>query len=93
MAPSAAPPLGLGILWRDFDRCRALPEGIESASGASSSAFCFPWGKSERLNKHFRSEKRGDQSVTAGDLARDAHQELAEIFPAQEADEGPWSVL
>src|SRR5262249_31160862 len=28
-----------------------------------------------------------------GDLARDAHQELAEILPAQEADEGPWSIL
>src|SRR5262249_16636276 len=27
------------------------------------------------------------------DLARDAHQELAEILPAQEADEGPWSIL
>jgi hypothetical protein len=51
MALSAALPLGPGILWRGFDRCRALPEGIESASGASSSAFCFP-GESERLNKH-----------------------------------------
>jgi hypothetical protein len=30
------------ILWRGFDRCRALPEDIESAYGASSSAFCFP---------------------------------------------------
>src|SRR6516225_10577249 len=47
----AALPLGPGILWRGFDRCRALPEGIESASGASSSAFCFP-RESERLNKH-----------------------------------------
>src|SRR5262249_23930208 len=28
-----------------------------------------------------------------GDLARDAHQKLAEILPAQKADESPWSVL
>jgi hypothetical protein len=27
------------------------------------------------------------------DLWRNAHQELAEILSAQEADEGPWSVL
>jgi hypothetical protein len=44
MAPSAAPPLNLEILWRGFDRCRASTEGIESAFGASSSAFCFPAG-------------------------------------------------
>jgi hypothetical protein len=48
MALFAALPLGPGILWRGFDRCRASLEGIESASGASSSAFCFP-GESERL--------------------------------------------
>ena len=28
-----------------------------------------------------------------GDLVRNAHQELAEILPAQEADEGPRRVL
>src|SRR5205823_15132547 len=28
-----------------------------------------------------------------GDLAPNAHQEFAEILPAQEANEGPWSVL
>ena len=28
-----------------------------------------------------------------GDLARNAHQEFSEILSAQEADEGPWSVL
>jgi hypothetical protein len=51
MALCAALPLNPEILWRGFDRCRASPEGIESASGASSSAFCFP-GESECLNKH-----------------------------------------
>jgi hypothetical protein len=44
MALSAAPPSSSEILWRGFDHFRALPEGIESASGASSSAFCFPEG-------------------------------------------------
>jgi hypothetical protein len=34
----------------------------------------------------------GYKFVTAY-LARNAHQELAEILSAQEADEGPWSVL
>jgi hypothetical protein len=54
MALSAALPLSLGILWRGFDHRRASTEGIESASGASSSALCFPWRfrESERLNKH-----------------------------------------
>jgi hypothetical protein len=41
-ALSAALPLGRGILWRGFNRCRGSPEGIECASGASSGAFCFP---------------------------------------------------
>src|SRR6516162_4154985 len=48
---SAALPLNPEILWRGFDRCRASPEDIESAFGASSSAFCFP-EESEHLNKH-----------------------------------------
>jgi hypothetical protein len=42
MALSVALPLGQEILWRGFDHCRASPEGIESASDASSSAFWFP---------------------------------------------------
>src|SRR5215831_1110706 len=41
-ALSAALPLNPEILWQGFDRCRASIEGIESAFGASSSAFCFP---------------------------------------------------
>jgi hypothetical protein len=44
MALSAALPLNPEILWQGFDRCRASTEGIESAFGASSSAFCFPGG-------------------------------------------------
>jgi len=44
MALSAALALSPGILWRGFDRCRASPEGIESVSGVSSSAFSFLGG-------------------------------------------------
>jgi hypothetical protein len=44
MALSAALLLNPEILWQGFDRCRASTEGIESAFGASSSAFCFPGG-------------------------------------------------
>jgi hypothetical protein len=44
MALSAALPLNPEILWQGFDGCRASTEGIESAFGASSSAFCFPGG-------------------------------------------------
>jgi len=44
LALSAALPLSPGILWRGFDRCRASPEGIESVSGVSSSAFSFLGG-------------------------------------------------
>jgi hypothetical protein len=58
MAPSAALPLGPGILWRDFDRCRASLEGIEFASGASSSALhlnkhCAPKSESLKDYQHF----------------------------------------
>jgi hypothetical protein len=59
MALSAALPLNLGILWRAFDRYRASPEGIESASGASSSALCFPQRLGNpKVNKHCIFKKR-----------------------------------
>jgi hypothetical protein len=79
MALSAALPLGPGILWRGFDRCRASPEGIESASGASSSAFCFP-GESERLNKHWAPKSESPKDYQHFHFSRWWPWEEAELY-------------